>query len=573
MMICTVQRSLSGYRSMRFKVVGRAQATAAVAVLALAASAVAAPLRAFEAEIQASAATDSASPDAPAATNRSEPAGEPAAPAPLTASEAAPPAPSAIVLPQPPDASVSVTVADRLPGLMAERLADAGAGLLPRLPRKDREALAAFYALGNYQPLWIKDGAWTPAGHALVERLRRAGEDGLDADHYPVPAMRPRPEGDAAAAAVEAELKLSAAAIAYARDARGARIEPSRLSDLITPELALPAADAVLTVLAAAPDAGAALAGYNPPHDGYRALKAKLAEVQSSQTQARLADDIRANMERWRWVPPDMGRRHVWVNVPEYKLRLMKDGRAVHEARVIVGKSETPTPLFSDEMDHAIVNPSWYVPPSIFKNEFNSDPGLAAARGYDVIYGRNGAVTVRQPPGERNALGFVKFMFPNKHAVYLHDTPNRRLFASEKRALSHGCVRLDQPFRFGEFVLGSDWTEARLKSLIGRGERTIRLPEKVPVHLTHFTLLVDEKGELRHIADLYGVNGKVRAALGLSRDATPVAQAPAADKTTSAPPERRRLAQAPARRKPVRPVRFVERAPIPVAQPFFWWFR
>ena len=456
---------------------------------------------------------------------------------------------------------------------MAERLADAGAALLPRLPRKDREALAAFYALGNYQPLWVKDGAWTPAGHALVERLRRAGEDGLDADHYPVPAVRPRTEGDAAAAAVEAELKLSAAAIAYARDARGARIEPSRLSDLITPELALPAADAVLTVLAAAPDAGAALAGYNPPHDGYRALKAKLAEVQSSQAQARLADDLRANMERWRWVPPDMGRRHVWVNVPEYKLRLMKDGRAVHEARVIVGKSETPTPLFSDEMDHAIVNPSWYVPPSIFKNEFNSDPGLAAARGYDVIYGRNGAVTVRQPPGERNALGFVKFMFPNKHAVYLHDTPNRRLFASEKRALSHGCVRLDQPFRFGEFVLGSDWTEARLKGLIGRGERTIRLPEKVPVHLTHFTLLVDDKGELRHIADLYGVNGKVRAALGLSRDATPVAQAPAPDKTTSAPPERRRIAQAPARRKPVRTVRYVERAPIPVAQPFFWWFR
>ena len=276
---------------MRFKVVGRAQATAAAAVLALAASALSAPLQAFEAEIQASGATNSASPDAPAATNRSEPAGEPAAPAPLTASEAAAPAPSAIVLPRPPDASVSVTAADRLPGLMAERLADAGAALLPRLPRKDREALAAFYALGNYQPLWVKDGAWTPAGHALVERLRRAGEDGLDADHYPVPAVRPRTEGDAAAAAVEAELKLSAAAIAYARDARGARIEPSRLSDLITPELALPAADAVLTVLAAAPDAGAALAGYNPPHDGYRALKAKLAEVQSSQAQARLADD------------------------------------------------------------------------------------------------------------------------------------------------------------------------------------------------------------------------------------------------------------------------------------------
>jgi L,D-transpeptidase YcbB len=547
--------------------------------LALATFAVAPPVQAVEAEIQANAAENPVPADAAAGTSPPEPAGEEATPATAAApapSEAAVPAPSAIVVPQPPDASVTVTAADRLPGLMAERLGDPGAALHPRLPRKDREAMAAFYALGNYQPLWIKDGAWTPAGHAVIERLKRAGEDGLDPAQYPVPALPPRPESDGAAAAVEAELKLSAAAIAYARDARGARIEPSRLSDLITPDLALPAADAVLTVLAAAPDSGAALAGYNPPHDGYRALKAKLAELGSSGTaEARLADDIRANMERWRWVPPDMGRRHVWVNVPEYKLRLMKDGRPVHEARVIVGKSETPTPLFSDEMDHAIVNPSWYVPPSIFKNEFNSDPGLAAARGYDVIYGRNGAVTVRQPPGERNALGFVKFMFPNKHAVYLHDTPNRRLFAAEKRAFSHGCVRLDQPFRFGEFVLGSDWTEARLKSLIGRGERTIRLPEKVPVHLTHFTLLVDEKGELRHIADLYGVNGKVRAALGLSRDSTPVAQAPAPSKTASAPAERSRVAQAPApaRRKPVRAVRYVERAPIPVAQPFFWWFR
>jgi murein L,D-transpeptidase YcbB/YkuD len=283
-----------------------------------------------------------------------------------------------------------------------------------------------------------------------------------------------------------------------------------------------------------------------------------------------------------------MGSRHVWVNVPEYKLRLMKDGRPVHEARVVVGKPETPTPLFSDEMDHAIVNPSWYVPPSIFKNEFNSDPGLAAARGYDVIYGKNGAVTVRQPPGERNALGFVKFMFPNKHAVYLHDTPSRRLFAAETRAFSHGCVRLDQPFRFGEFVLGSEWTEARLKSLIGKGERRINLPEKVPVHLTHFTLLVDDKGELRHIADLYGVNGKVRAALSKSPEATPVAAAPAPRKTAqaeqprserprAAPTERPRVAQAQVRRRAAaRPVRVVERAPsyaYPAPQPFFWWFR
>ena len=133
-------------------------------------------------------------------------------------------------------------------------------------------------------------------------------------------------------------------------------------------------------------------------------------------------------MERWRWLPADMGRRHIWVNVPEFRLRLVADGRPIHEARVIVGKPETPTPLFSDTMEHAIVNPSWNVPPSILKNEFYSDPAYAASRGYQVDPHRNGGISVRQPPGERNALGFIKFMFPNQHAVYLHDTPNRSLF-------------------------------------------------------------------------------------------------------------------------------------------------
>jgi hypothetical protein len=119
-------------------------------------------------------------------------------------------------------------------------------------------------------------------------------------------------------------------------------------------------------------------------------------------------------------------------------------------------------------------------------------------------------------------------------------------------------------------VLGSDWTEARLKSLIGRGERTIRLPEKIPVHLTYFTLMVDDRGELRHLADIYGVNGKVRAALGQSHEGTPVAEAPRPQQTAHAQVERPQVARVQPRPRP-RPVRTVERMPMP--QPFFWWFR
>jgi L,D-transpeptidase YcbB len=508
----------------------------------------------------------------------SEPQSQPASPSVMTpgapdATVAVTPAPKgeAAVGIAPPEApTVTITGADRLPGALAARLAEPKGALHPRVSRREREAMAAFYAIGNYQPLWVADGAWTAAAQAVIARLKNADEDGLNSVDYPIPALGIAP-GDAAEAAADAELKLGAAAVVYARDARGGRIEPSRLSNLITPDLELPAADAVLTRLGSAKDAGAALAAYNPPHAGYRALKGKLAEVRANPAApARLEGDILANMERWRWLPSDMGRRHVFVNVPEFRLRLMKDGHAIHEARVIVGKPETPTPLFSDEMDHAVVNPSWYMPPSIFKNEFHSDPGFAASRGYEVVYNRNGGVSVRQPPGERNALGFVKFMFPNKHAVYLHDTPNRRLFAADKRAMSHGCVRLDQPFRFGEFVLGTEWTEARLKTLIGKGERTIRLPEKIPVHLAYFTVVVDDKGELRHFADLYGTNSKVRGALGLSREATPAAEAPRRQKMAEARSVRTQTQAA--RRKPAR-IRTVAR-PMPMAQqPFFWWVR
>jgi murein L,D-transpeptidase YcbB/YkuD len=225
------------------------------------------------------------------------------------------------------------------------------------------------------------------------------------------------------------------------------------------------------------------------------------------------------NMERWRWLPSDLGRDYVMVNIPEFRLRVVRDGRQRDEARVIVGKTESPTPIFSGMMEYAVVNPSWNVPPSILKNEFlpglARDPNYAARRGYEVVY-RNGNVSVRQPPGERNALGFIKFMFPNNHAVYLHDTPNRTLFSSAHRALSHGCVRVEDPFRFADAVLPEAWSSERLKKLIGKGERQIRLSEKLPVHLTYFTTSVDEVGAVRTLPDLYGYDSRMKIALGLS---------------------------------------------------------
>ncbi|WP_267423927.1 L,D-transpeptidase family protein [Methylobacterium sp. GC_Met_2] len=225
--------------------------------------------------------------------------------------------------------------------------------------------------------------------------------------------------------------------------------------------------------------------------------------------------ELIVNMERWRWLPGDLGPDYILVNVPEYRLRAYRGGVLRDEARVIVGKPDSRTPLFSGLMEYAVVNPSWYVPPSILKTMAPKLAGYGGKTwgGYEVVR-RGGHISLRQPPGERNALGFIKFMFPNQHAVYLHDTPNRSLFSAAKRDFSHGCVRVDDPFRLADAVL-PDWSEERLKKLIGKGERTLRLPEKLPVHLAYFTAYMDDSGTYRTLPDLYGYDAPMRAALGL----------------------------------------------------------
>jgi murein L,D-transpeptidase YcbB/YkuD len=457
------------------------------------------------------------------------------------------------IAPLPPEAAVVLTAADLAGGAIEARLADAKSLWPQRLPKADREAIVSFYAARQHRPLWIGREGWNGAGRAVMGRLERAGEDGLDPAEYPAPVIGPGAAQRLPAELAEAELKLSAVAALYARDARGGRLNPARLSSLLTPKLELPPADQALAHLAGAVDPNTALESYNPRHAGYLALRRKLAEYRANRpvtvpmvrrkprieltTQAiavlddapvvrptgiyanpGLESDLLANMERWRWLPSELGERYVAVNIPEFRLRLMEGSRAVHETRVITGRPETPSPVFSGLMEYAVVNPSWYVPPSILKKEFlpklAEDPGYAERQGYQVVR-RGNAISVRQPPGERNALGFIKFMFPNGHAVYLHDTPNRRLFSTTRRAYSHGCIRVENPFTLADFVLGHEWSEPRLKKLIGRGERTMFLPKKLPVHLTYFTLGVDENGELKSFEDIYGHDRRVRHALGL----------------------------------------------------------
>ncbi|MGI9481161.1 MAG: L,D-transpeptidase family protein [Hyphomicrobiales bacterium] len=246
---------------------------------------------------------------------------------------------------------------------------------------------------------------------------------------------------------------------------------------------------------------------------------------------------LKANMERMRWLPKELGQRHIFVNQAAYQVRVVEDDNVIHQARVIVGKQRFPTPMFSDEMETVVFNPYWNVPRSIMKNEFLpklwDDPGYLDRNGYEVInqrgqrvasysvdwwnyYGDDVPYDIRQTPGRANALGEVKFLFPNKHAVYLHDTPTKNLFKKNSRAFSHGCVRVQNPRKFAEFILG--WNKSQVDSAIHSGaNQSVKLQTKIPVHLTYFTIWPDNDGRLRYRSDVYGRDEAVLLALKKTR--------------------------------------------------------
>ena len=225
-------------------------------------------------------------------------------------------------------------------------------------------------------------------------------------------------------------------------------------------------------------------------------------------------------MERWRWLPRDLGQDYIQVNIPDYTLDVMHGDTLFHHTRVVVGQPDKPTPVFSETMRFIIVNPYWNVPLSIVKKEMMpklaEDPAYFANHGYETVE-RNGITYVRQPPGETNALGRIKFMFPNKYSVYLHDTNARALFGKEQRALSHGCVPGGGPFKLAEVVLGTQngWTESRVKKLIGGNERTINLSVPLPLHIVYFTAFVDDKGSLQLRTMSTAIRPNSEAAMGL----------------------------------------------------------
>lgn len=502
--------------------------------------------------------------------------------------------------------------------------------------RDDLEAASAFYATRT-EPLWTNASGFTDRAKTMSVEISKASAWGLEPTAYPLPAMAAA--WTAAEAQGAAEAQVTMATLTYARHAKGGRVRPGSISQLL--DLTPPVRDPkrVLEDISAAPDAAGYLTGLHPKHEQFQRLRAELnkrlgpieppppvddallvklptdsatvkpgslhpdiallrkrlkqpPEFAGQETlyDDELADAIKAfqtakglkvngqlnkrtrtalnreadgdkaddnprdtqriivNMERWRWMPDDLGTTHVINNVPEYVTRTFRDGKVIFKEKIIVGLPDWPTPSFSAEMKTIVFNPSWGVPDGIkakelkprlqraggngfFDQLFGGGGGGAVIRAYGFTAYRNGKpvnpdsvnwstadlrqYSFIQPPGAQNPLGFVKFMFPNSHDVYMHDTTQRHLFAQSRRPYSHGCIRVNDPMRFAEVLLEQDkgWGPDRAASA-RRSSETVTLDQHIWVHNVYLTTWIEDDGRIANFGDVYGLDSRVSQALG-----------------------------------------------------------
>jgi murein L,D-transpeptidase YcbB/YkuD len=495
--------------------------------------------------------------------------------------------------------------------------------------KADQGALVEYYALPENKLLWVGKSGLNERAELVVREIEQADDWGLRASDYPLPNLS---EGDGNIDKdwlAEAEIKINFAVLAYARDARGGRIDPTKLSKNLDPQLALPNPTQVIETIAYRSDPAAYLRSFQPDQPQFEALRRALIaakggkvetkeivkvpdgptlkpgmvheqvallrqrlEVPASDSQNEtLYDDavleavktfqkahgsrpdglvgggtrralnqqqahhaaspakikqILLNMERWRWLPNDLGSYYVNANIPEFMLRVVEDGQPVFTTRIVVGKVNTQTPIFSNEMQTVVFNPYWNMPNSIKTEEIRpyirEEGGWFGGGGWNTaVLERHGlrinvggrvvdpsridwnridirSLNIYQPPGPSNVLGVVKFLFPNKHDVYMHDTPQKFLFARPVRAESHGCMRVQNPDQLAVTLLKRDqgWGPGRVASAIQTGyDQQIPLRERIPVYITYFTLKANADGSLSTFPDIYGHDARMAAALRL----------------------------------------------------------
>ena len=221
-------------------------------------------------------------------------------------------------------------------------------------------------------------------------------------------------------------------------------------------------------------------------------------------------EQLLINLERMRWMPSEPAGKFILVNIPEFVLHVMEDGKKVFDMKIVVGKEGHNTMMFTKTLNQVVFSPYWNVPPSIVEKELlpemAKDPNYLTSQDMEIIGERDGIPEIRQLPGEKNSLGKVKFLFPNSYNIYFHDTPAKSLFEKNRRAYSHGCIRLSEPEKMAQYLLQNDpaWDEAKIEQAMNAGkEKYVKLKEPVSVFITYYTAWVDEDGKLNFRADIY----------------------------------------------------------------------
>lgn len=345
----------------------------------------------------------------------------------------------------------------------------------------------------------------------LLRVAEGVGADGLDPADYDTKALR------AELARGEAEAwsgRASAVFLHLASDFSNGHLRDRRAVawHIAGSRLDAVAARALLAEALAERQVGRTLARLLPQHRQYRSLKAALAAT-PARDKATI-ERLRANLERWRWMPRELGPRYLMVNVPAFTVSLIEDGRVVERRRVIVGKRTTPTPQFAATVTGLVINPWWDVPQSIVRESIGqlmrARPAQARAQGFVAAGGR-----VRQAPGPGNSLGLVKLAMPNPFQVYLHDTPSKQLFDEDVRAFSHGCIRVQDALGLAASLLARTpgWSRARVdQAVAGRATAPVTLAAPLPVYVAYFTA-AEDGGGVAMFPDLYGRDGPVVASL------------------------------------------------------------
>jgi len=408
----------------------------------------------------------------------------------------------------------------------------------------DVAALASFYAARTGGPLWMTEMGLSAKGQEALFEIEKAGDWGLDPASFELPsadALPATPEAQALA-----EIKLDLAILKYARFARGGRLTPSEVSSLFDQKPPLRQPEEVLAEIELAEAPAAYLRSLHPKHEQFvRLRQALLAARDKAGDAAGKNKDVKRiliNMERWRWMPEELGDIHVMVNSASFMLHVIKDNKTIYTDKTLVGTIGYATPVFTSPMKTIVFNPEWVAPETVVKENilpmlqakrysilkkhklyvsYNGQPVDATKIDWNRVNGE--AYTFSQKSGSHNNLGKVKFLYPNRHTVYMHDTLpiRKKYFKKAKRMIGHECVRMEKPDRFAEVLLAQSngVSKERVKELWDSGVNSaVALERQFPVHMVYFTAVADESGKVETFADVYGLDRKL--ALALFGDAT-----------------------------------------------------